>query len=503
MSGFNRSHTNTAELFLGNPIPGSAGDDASRSPVRSLSGGELSALDRLLTDTAVAQHFTGNATLQGDEVLIRSPHRLVEAVGTAQLLIGCATSAIWAHRTGETNDVLVDSVDALHSLHSAHFVWQEGAYLQVGAEFVPVNGFFPTRDGRQVLICAGPPYMKLLNTYLDFFGCAHNRESILAATLKYTATELEDALAGIGVPGCRAFARDEWLAHPQGQLLAATPVIEIEKLCDGQPVPFGADARHPLSATRVLDFTHVLAGPHSTQCLAEFGADVLHISSAAHSDTLPQHLGVDMGKYCAYLDLNQQEQLSRMSELARDADVFVSSYRNSVNERFHLNPGELADRSKKGIVVLSINAYGHTGPWRDRVGFDPNGQAASGFAATEGGGVGSPNVSPVAYLADTISGYLGAAGVLAALLRRATEGGSYHVKVSLTRSAMWVQELGALSPDAFGDLPAKDTYPYRSATARTSFGTVTTLANPIRFSGMSLPHNQRLVPYGADPAQWP
>ena len=503
MSGFNPPHTVAAKPFRGNTIDGSARDDPTRPPARSLSGGDLAALDRLLADTGVAQHFTGDATLQGGEVLIRSPHRLVEAVGTAQLLVGCAASAIWQQRTGETNDVLVDSVDALHSLHSAHFVWQEGASLQVGAEFIPVNGFFPTRDGRQVLLCAGPPYMKLLNAYLDFFGCANNRESIMAATLTYTAAQLEDALAGIGVPGCRAFARDEWLAHPQGQVLAATPVIEIEKLCDGEPVPFSAEAPDPLSGTRVLDFTHVLAGPHSTQCLAEFGADVLHVSSAAHPDTLPQHLGVDMGKYCAYLDLSREEQLSRMGELARDADVFASSYRDSVNQRFGLTPAELAATSSRGIVALSINAYGHAGPWRDRVGFDPNGQAASGFAATEGGGVDSPNVSPVAYLADTISGYLGAAGVLAALLRRATEGGSYHVKVSLTRSSMWVQELGALSTDAVNDLPTKDIYPYRSATTSTAFGAVTTLANPIRFSGMPLPHNQRLVPYGADPAQWP
>jgi crotonobetainyl-CoA:carnitine CoA-transferase CaiB-like acyl-CoA transferase len=289
--------------------------------------------------------------------------------------------------------------------------------------------------------------MKLLNAYLDFFGCANNRESITAATLRYTAHELEEALAGIGVPGCRAFDRGEWLGHPQGQVLAATPVIEIDKLADGDPAPFTAHGIHPLSGMKVLDFTHVLAGPRSTQCLAEFGAAVLHVSSAMHADTLPQHLGVDTGKYCAYLDLSEEEQLKRMHELALDADVFASSYRGSVSQRFHLTPEELAARSRKGIIVLSVNAYGHAGPWRERAGFDPNGQAASGFAAAEGAGVSSPNVSPVSYLADLMSGYFGAAGMMAALLRRAREGGSYHVKVSLARTSMWVQELGMLGAE--------------------------------------------------------
>ena len=469
---------------------------------RSLSATDT-ALDHLLDQIGLSSHFEGDAVLEGDDVLIRSPHRLVEAVGTAQLLLGCTAAAIWQERAGETNDVVVDSIDALHSLHASHFVWQEGAYLEVGAEYVPVNGFFPTKDGRQVLLCAGPPYMKLLNGYLDFFGCANNRKAIAAATVQFTAPELEDALAGMGLPGCRAFDRLEWLVHPQGQLLAAAPVIEIEKMADGDPVPFSSGADYPLSGTKVLDFTHVLAGPRSTQCLAEFGADVLHVSSALHADTLAQHLGVDMGNYCCYLDLSEKEQLRQMHDLAVDADVCATSFRPTVNQRFGLNPDETVARSRNGVVMLSINAYGHAGPWRERAGFDPNGQAASGFAATEGGSTRTPNVSPVSYLADLMSGYFGAAGVMAALLHRATEGGSYHVKVSLARSALWVEELGAFGSDETEGYPERDTYPYRSVTAATSFGSVETLANPIRFSTLALPVNQRLVPFGSDPAQWP
>ena len=85
----------------------------------------------------------------------------------------------------------------------------------------------------------------------------------------------------------------------------------------------------------------------------------------------------------------------------------------------------------------------------DRPGFDQNGQVASGFAAKEGE-PGRPKFSPVFYLADLMTGYLAAAGMMAALLRRAEEGGSYHVKLSLARSAhvgagAWFFEYGGSS----------------------------------------------------------
>jgi len=191
-----------------------------------------------------------------------------------------------------------------------------------------------------------------------------------------------------------------------------------------------------------------------------------------------------------------------MHTLAADADVFASSYRTSVAERFDLSPQALARRSQKGIIVTSVNAYGHAGPWADRAGFDPNGQSATGFASTEGGDVSSPALSPVFYLADLMSGYFAAAGMLAALARRAREGGSYHVKVSLARSTMWVQDLGLLPDSEIASLPAKDCYPHRLQTSETAFGTVQTLANPLRFSSLPVAHRERLVPYGADLAEW-
>ena len=124
--------------------------------------------------------------------------------------------------------------------------------------------------------------------------------------------------------------------------------------------------------------------PLSGRTLAEYGADVLHITSPTYPYTFAQHLGVDIGKRCAYLDLRDADDLAQMHALASTADVFITTYRGSVNRRFGLEAQALAARSKRGIVCMTANAYGHAGPWADRPGFDQNGQVASGFAAKEG-----------------------------------------------------------------------------------------------------------------------
>jgi crotonobetainyl-CoA:carnitine CoA-transferase CaiB-like acyl-CoA transferase len=229
---------------------------------------------------------------------------------------------------------------------------------------------------------------------------------------------------------------------------------------------------------------------------------VLHISSPWFADTLAQHLGVDAGKYDAYLDLRYEKDMAAMRQLAATADVFASTYRLAVNERFGLLPAQLAAASERGIVYMSASAYGHSGPWKDRPGFDQNALMASEFAVAEGQG-GPPKFSPVFYLADLITGYFAAAGMMAALHRRAVEGGSYQVKLSLARSAMWVQELGLLDAAAQAEVPETDSYPAETVSIDTAYGTVTSLAPPLTFTNLILPATDRLVPYGADPPSWP
>jgi crotonobetainyl-CoA:carnitine CoA-transferase CaiB-like acyl-CoA transferase len=469
---------------------------------QSLSAGGLKPLADLLQILGLSHKFSGDAILLGADPIIRSPHRLGEASAIAQLLIGAAGASIWQERGGEPTDISIGIIDALHFLHPTHFVKQQGRSINVGAEGVAVNDMFLCRDNRYIMLEAGPPYAKLLKGYLNFFDCGDNKQSYAREVAKWDSEALERALAKVGVPACRAFTREEWLEHPQGKSLSTVPVIDIEKIADGPPVPFPAGiANAPLTGIKVLDFTHVLAGPRSARSLAEYGADVLHITSPSYPDTFAQHLGVDVGKRCAYLELREAADHKVMLELAKNADVFTSTYRHSVNEKFGLLPDQLARQSKNGIVCMTANAYGHAGPWMERPGFDQNGQVASGFAAQEGG-TGKPRFSPVFYLADLMTGYFAAAGMMAALLKRATEGGSYHVKLSLARSAMWVQELGFLDPSLQDALPATDNYQANLATFDSVYGKISNLKSPLVFSNLTLPENNLLLPYGSGSPEW-
>jgi len=470
--------------------------DTVKSSPRLWSTGALQSLEAMVRMLGLDSACVSEITMTNGDPLVRSPHRLAESTALALLLEAMAAASIWQRRSGNVCALEIDCLDALHALHSTHFLWQSGYPLSVGAEFVPTNGIYACRDGRYIMIEAGPPYVKLERGYLNFFDCGNNRESIARSIARFDGEDLQEQLSNQGLPACLAYSRQEWLEHPQGKILNQTPLIEIEKIADGKPLGLKGEAAYPLSGVRVIDFTHVLAGPRSMRSLAQYGAEVLHISSPYHRDTVSQNLLVNMGKRSAYLLLTEAEKLEQMKRLTAQADVFACSYRPSVSERFALTPEALA-RGSEGIVCLSINAYGHSGPWSARPGFDQNAQVATGFAATEGGD-GKPRFSPVFYLNDFLTGYLASAGVMRALELRAKEGGSYHVKVSLARTAMWVQDLGYIDQSAYKNCPESDNYPPRLRTVETVCGEITELSPAVSFSYMPRVALDNVQPFGAD-----
>ena len=495
--------------------------DSAQNTARSYRANQLSPLADLAALVGLDKCFNGDVLMHGADPLLRSPHRLSEATAYALLLEGMAASSVWQHanKQSESSSMEVYVADAIHALHSTHFLWHSGYSMSVGAEFIPTNGIFRCRDGKYIMTESGPPYVKLERGYLNFFNCGNNREAIAKAISNYDALDLQEQLSALGLPASIAHSPEEWRNHPQGEILAQCPVIEIEKIADGDPVEFLSGSKYPLDSVRVIDFTHVLAGPRSMRSLAQYGAEVLHISSPYHRDSVAQNLLVNIGKRSAYLLLTQVEDRKKIHELIDGADVFSFSYRPSVAEKFGLTPAELAQKHR-GIVCLTVNAYGHSGSWKLRPGFDHNVQVATGIAHSEGaarhhetvgetgahghqnGGIVVPQLSPVFYLNDFLTGYLAAAGVMAALLRRATEGGSYHVKVSLARSAMWVQDLGYLAESQYKSAPESDNYPVNLHTIQTACGKVTELEPAVSFSSLPRKNLETLQPFGADPPEF-
>jgi crotonobetainyl-CoA:carnitine CoA-transferase CaiB-like acyl-CoA transferase len=190
----------------------------------------------------------------------------------------------------------------------------------------------------------------------------------------------------------------------------------------------------------VLDLTRVLAGPTCARTLAEHGADVLKITAAHLPNLGYQEYDTGHGKLSAQLDLRAARDVDTLRALVRDADVFSQSYR----------PGSLADRGfspealarlRPGIVVVSLSAFSHAGPWAGRRGFDTVVQTVSGITARQGelfpGAQPGPQFYPASAI-DYITGYLMAFGAGVALARRTREGGSWLVRISLAQTGRWL-----------------------------------------------------------------
>jgi crotonobetainyl-CoA:carnitine CoA-transferase CaiB-like acyl-CoA transferase len=153
-------------------------------------------------------------------------------------------------------------------------------------------------------------------------------------------------------------------------------------------------------------------------------------------------------------------------------------------------------------VHVSVTCYGSRGPWAHRGGFDMTGSAASGLMTTEGTEA-EPRLPVTGLINDYVTGYLAAAGASAALVKRATEGGSWHVTVNLTRAAMWCGSLGLVNPALAG---RDDEHSLRDPVAfdaPSPLGDVHMLAPPVRFSATT-PAWQApvLVPRGSCRPQW-
>ena len=453
------------------------------------------ALSGLLNAGALAPDLA-DVDFSGDDSTITSPHRLATGMGVAIAAQAAAVAEIWQSRTGRRQRLAVDLDAAAHALNPANFLKQHGYPVTIRFVFTePGNGFFATRDRRHIYMAHGSP--RLRNGLLDVLQCANTKPALSAAVAARDAGELEATCQQQGLPLVMVRSAAEWRAHPHGKLLVGRPVIEIERIADGAPMPF-APAGRPLSDIRVLENTHILAGPGIGRCLAEQGADALRIAPPRSSDPINFMIDTGFGKRSAFLDLDNPGDLARYRELAADCDIVVQSLRPGNLERRGLGAADLAAASR-GLVYVSVSCYGHDGPWSRHVGYDPLAQSATGVCMVEGG-TDLPRVVPCTLLADYLTAYLGAFGALAALIRRAREGGSYHVRISLAQTCMWVQNLG-LRETAAGSQAGTGSAP-RILRMDSPFGDLEYLAPVAQYSETAAFWDKPPVPLGASRAEW-
>lgn len=460
------------------------------------------AVDDLLRAMGIDRSDTGGSiAIEGADPIVPGRHRFGAAAAAAAVAHAAGAAAIWKLRTGEGQDIRVNMRRAVvPGLRSVYHLRQSGHVHRIPPKAIhPPVDFYETKDGRRIFILRSTNYVETLLQTLDLLDCAFAPSSMARAVAKWNAFDLEEAMAERKLVGTVSRTRAEWLAHPQGQWLNARPVIEIEKIGDSAPEPFRPSGR-PLDGVRVLDVTHVLAGPVSTRVLAGYGADVLHISSPNQQDPIRGAIDTGLGKRQAYLDLDRSDDTLRLKELAAQADIVADSWRPGALARRGFSLPELI-AVRPGLIYVSLSCYGSGGPWASRGGYEPCGQVACGLAVDEGS-EDAPKLASVGTLNDYLTAYLGAAGALGALIRRAREGGSYHVKVSLTRTSMWVQELGRLPEDQWMEGPLPEPATEDFMTMASPFGPVT-VARPAAELSLTPAYWARPPePFGASAPVW-
>ena len=322
-----------------------------------------------------------------------------------------------------------------------------------------------------------------------------------------TAQDWEDLVAQAGSECTMCRTSEEWFSHPHA--IQSKMVIEVQDPTYGKMLQPGINVRMSLTpgevrhaaptpdqnreeilsevasqdpattppaiegtmrsvldGVNVLDLCIILAGPTCGRTLAEYGANVIKIDNPRRGSTVSSHNEVNRAKRSILLDLKTEEGLNVFWRLLEDADVVAQNYRAGKMDNLGLSYEEVRKR-KPDIIYVSLNAFGHVGPWAGRPGHEQFAQAATGMDRRFGGD-GPPTAQPNA-INDYGTGFMGAYGVALALLHRLRTGEGQHVDSSLAYTAMihqspfmqlydgktWEETRGL---DALGDGPLHRAY---------------------------------------------
>jgi crotonobetainyl-CoA:carnitine CoA-transferase CaiB-like acyl-CoA transferase len=438
-------------------------------------------------------------TLTGTEPALPSSFMVGTMAQATIAAVGLAAAAVWRERTGQRQSVHVDMRHAALEYQSERHVILNGRKKSWPID--PLVGIYQCKDGNWVRPHLGFSHHR--SGFLHLVGCPENTtdiEILRNAILNWNSFELEDAAAACGLPvtARRTFA--EWDASPQGKGVAIQPLIRLEKIGECPPIPLHPLGKRPLDGIRCLDLTRIIAGPVCGRTLAAHGADVLSVT-AKHLPFIASLIGdMNRGKRTCNIDLREEQDIFK--DLLTRADILIQNYRPHSLEKRGFGPEQIA-HMRPGIIYGDLSAYGTDGPWADRRGFDSLVQTASGFNAEEAlaANATTPKELPCQCL-DHSAGYLLAFGIMSALRKRAVEGGSWRVYVSLARSGLWLRSLGrqmsGFSPEhEFPSIP-ESLY----ETQRSGFGTMGYIRHAAELSRTPAYWELPSMPIGTHEAKW-
>ncbi|MCC3297786.1 CoA transferase [Arthrobacter caoxuetaonis] len=388
--------------------------------------------------------------------------------------------------------------------------WFGGSFRPAGWEvpppWDPLSRDYPCTDGWVRLHTNAPHHRRAALAVLGLPADA-GPETAAVAVSAWKGGELEEAVVEAG--GCAARLRtvEQWQAHPQGQAVRAEPLIGWTRRAAQLPVETTGSPERPLDGVRVLDLTRVIAGPVATRFLAGFGARVLRVDPPGWQEPALE-AEMTVGKSCTRLDLRTPGGAAKVRELISAADLVVHGYRPGALTGLGLDEHRLQQLCP-GVVTVAVNAWGWTGPWRGRRGFDSLVQTASGIAdaGMAWSAAGAPRPLPVQAL-DHATGYLAAAAAVRAWSRR-LDGEVYAARLSLARTAAELQRAAEARrpvPPPW-EFPKEPSAPALPRTAeQTYWGPGERLAPPVVFSSVGpvpvMKWELPAAPLGSAPAAW-
>ncbi|WP_078892673.1 CoA transferase [Streptomyces sp. NRRL F-2580] len=377
--------------------------------------------------------FTGAGDLEEGPLPVRELARAT--VSVCGLAAGELAAARGAGAPGDAPPLVVDEGAVATAFVSERHLRVEG---RAPVTFAPLSGFWQAADGWVRTHANYPHHRAALVRSLGLPSATP--EALRAAVAARTAVEVQELAYGAG--GLAVAVTREYGA-PQ-------PLVECVRPAGARGRTLGAaPSGRPATGVRVLDLTRVIAGPVATRTLGLLGADVLRIDSPGLPEADDAYADTGFGKRSARLDLTAPGDRAVFEGLLAEADVVVSGYRPGALERLGLGAADLLER-RPGLVVAELCAWGWTGPWAARRGFDSLVQAGYGIAARCAGAGGVPGVLPAQAL-DHGTGYLVAAGVLRAL----AGGGGQRLRFSLAGTASWLVRDLAPVPGAGGAYEAE------------------------------------------------
>lgn len=454
------------------------------------------------------EHALDSISLPGTGLGAPSSFKL-GILAQASITLSALAAALVHSQINKTNipKVEVPLQHAIVESDSHVFLTIDGKRLS--SSRLPIRGLHETSDGH-IRIHDG--FIVHREGLKKLLGCpgADDRGRIAAAVAKWTTLDLETSAikAGLAVAGLRSY--EEWDRLPQASAISDFP-INIRKIADGRPFrpeSLRSGSRKCLEGLRVVEVDRVIAAPVAGRTLAAHGADILWVTSPNLEDQPSLDRDFARGKRTIRLNIDDERDRQGLDELLSDADVFLQSYRPGSLARRNLSPEQLSARSRNGIVIANLSAYGPAGPWSDRRGFDSLVQTCSGMNVSEAEhyGVGETARTLPFQALDSASGFFLAAGISAALYKQATEGGSYEVNVSLAGTMKFLRSLGqhdGSSGFQCEQYKTQDDVPAECLEERESaFGLIKAVTHSASIKGMDVGWEIMPKPLGSDQAEW-